>query len=61
MAYWIDYGNDKIGHTIICSNCNDDFGDNLWLTKYWYCPSCGEKMEVGEGDLIGNRKSNGDL
>lgn len=45
MSYWIDYGNDNVGHNIICSNCGEDFGDNVWLTKFWYCPSCGEKME----------------
>lgn len=45
MAYWIDYGSDK-GHSIRCSNCGEDFGDNRWLTEFFYCPSCGEKMDT---------------
>lgn len=48
MAHWIDYGNDGIGHSLKCSSCGEDFGDNLWLEEYWYCPSCGERMEAEE-------------
>lgn len=46
MANWIDYGNDKVGHSLKCSACGEDYGDNLWLADYWYCPNCGSKMEV---------------
>lgn len=51
MSYWIVYGNEKIGCSVRCSKCGDDFGDALWLTDYFYCPSCGEKMESEEGDV----------
>lgn len=34
---------------IICSNCKDEFiGQNdleTWIKVYYYCPSCGAKME----------------
>ncbi len=50
MSYWIDYGNDTRGHNIICANCGEDFGNNVWLTKFWYCPNCGEKMEQEDGE-----------
>lgn len=45
MAHWIEYGNDKAGYSLRCSACGEDFGDTLWLEKYWYCPNCGEPME----------------
>lgn len=48
MSYWIDYGNDKVGHSIRCSKCGEDFGDNLWLTEYFHCPNCGKRMEEEE-------------
>lgn len=50
MSYWIVYGNEKTGYSVRCSNCGDDFGDARWLTDYFYCPSCGEKMETEEGE-----------
>ena len=50
IANWIDYGNDKVGHSLRCSACGEDFGENLWLAEYWYCPACGEPMEAEEGD-----------
>ena len=48
MANWIDYGNEKTGHSLKCSACGEDYGDNMWLAEYWYCPECGVHMEAEE-------------
>ena len=45
MSSWIVYGNDQIGYSVRCSFCGEDFGDNRWLTDYWYCPNCGKERE----------------
>lgn len=45
MSYWIVYGNEKMGYSVRCSHCEEDFGDMQELTNYWYCPNCGKKMQ----------------
>lgn len=47
MANWIDYGNDKVGHSLKCSACGEDFG--FQKVDDAFCKYCGSDNRPKEG------------